>query len=149
MLNGPTGGSFDPPVNLYWQPGKLDFVDPADLELFYSSALTSASTPAQYAQWISQEALKAVWHRLSLPARVRNAWETLHPGLRNEDADVNDRIRIQDTVTVLTAIAEHGFALAGGSALIDYDVVSRETAFSAGWDVDAFKSAGGDSGRMS
>lgn len=147
MLNGPTGGSFDPPVNLYWQPGKLDFADPADLELFYSSALTSASTPAQYPQWISQEALKAVWHRLSLPARVRNAWETLHPGLRNEDAEVNDRIRIQDTV--LTAIAEHGFALAGGSALIDYDVVSRETAFSARWDVDAFNSAGGDSGRMS
>ncbi|NDJ90872.1 hypothetical protein GWR20_17215 [Mycolicibacter kumamotonensis] len=143
MLNGPTSGRFDPPVNLYWQPGELDFSDRADLELFYSSALTSANTPEQYAQWISEEALIAVWDRLSLPSRVRNAWETLHPGLRNEDAEMNDRIRIQDTI--LTAIAEHGFALAGGSALIDYDVVSRETddidAFNDHWDVETFASA--------
>lgn len=143
MLTGPTSGHHDPPVHLYWQPGNLDFANPADRELFYSSALTTASSSHDFTQWINRDALTAAWHHLSLPTRVRRAWETLHPNLRDEATIVNDRIRIQDTI--LTAIAEFGFALAGGSALIDYDVVSRETddidAFNDRWDVDAFTAA--------
>lgn len=143
MLTGPTSGHRDPPVHLYWQPGNLDFANPADRELFYSSALTAASSSDDFTQWINRDALTAAWHHLSLPTRVRQAWETLHPHLRDETTTVNDRIRIQDTI--LAAIAEFGFALAGGSALIDYDVVSRETddidAFNDRWDVDAFTAA--------
>ena len=142
-LHGPTQGSYDPPVNLYWQPGDIDFADTGDIELFYSSALTTASTAAHFAQWINTDTLQARWNQLSLPSRVRQAWETIHPSLRDKDTPVNDRLRIQDTV--LTAIAEHGFALAGGSALIDYDVVSRDTddidAFNNRWDTEAFKAA--------
>lgn len=142
-LAGPTSGRYDPPVNMYWQPGELDFAEPGDVELFYSSALTTTTTATQFAQWVNKDALAAAWHRLSLPARVRCAWETIHPILRAEDVDVNDRILIQDAV--LTAIAEHGFALAGGSALIDYDVVSRDTddidAFNNRWDAAAFDAA--------
>jgi DNA-binding transcriptional ArsR family regulator len=143
MLTGPTSGHLDPPVHLYWQPGNLDFAKPADRELFYSSALTTAHSSHDFTQWINREALTAAWHHLSLPTRVRRAWETLHPHLRDEATIVNDRIRIQDTI--LAAIAEFGFALAGGSALIDYDVVSRETddidAFNDRWDVAAFTAA--------
>ena len=142
-LDGPTRGRFDPPVNLYWQPGELDFADRGDIELFYSSVLPVASTAEQFEQWVNGRVLASVWSRLSLPSRVRGAWETIHPHLRSEDAEVNDRIRIQDTI--LTAIAEQGFALAGGSALIDYDIVTRESedidAFNDRWDVAAFNAA--------
>lgn len=144
LLAGPTSGRFDPPVKLYWQPGELDFGQHTDIALFYSAALTSANSAADFADWIDRETLCALWDRLSLPVRVRRAWETVHPQLREDELiGVNDRIRIQDTV--LAAIATYGFALAGGSALIDYDVVARETddidAFNDRWDADAFTAA--------
>ncbi|AGB27088.1 hypothetical protein Mycsm_06987 (plasmid) [Mycobacterium sp. JS623] len=143
LLTGPVSGSHDPPVHLYWQPGDLDFANPADRKLFYSSALTTASSSEDFTRWINRDALIAAWHHLSLPTRVRRAWETLHPTLRDEATIVNDRIRVQDAI--LAGIAEFGFALAGGSALIDYDVVSRETddidAFNDRWDVGAFTAA--------
>ncbi|SIH34111.1 excisionase [Mycobacteroides abscessus subsp. abscessus] len=142
-LKGPTSGRHDPPVHLYWQPGDLDFARLADIELFYSSALAAATTAEQFAQWVNHDVLIATWDHLSLPPRVRAAWETIHPNLRSKDTQVNDRIRIQDVV--LAAIADHGFALAGGSALIDYDVVSRDTddidAFNNRWDVGVFDAA--------
>lgn len=142
LLTGPTQGLCDPPVNLYWQPGDLDFGDRAALRAFYSSALTSANTPEHFA-WIDRGVLAAVWGRLSLPAHVRGAWETIHPELRDENLPVNDRMLIQDTI--LTAIASHGFALAGGSALIDYAVITRESedidAFNSRMDVEPFNAA--------
>lgn len=131
LLTGPTAGTFDPPVNLYWQPGELDFSVPADIRRFYSSALRKATTAAQFATWVNSRALAENWACLALPARVRAAWETIHPHLRKESADMNVRLKIQDAI--LAAVAEMGFALAGGSALIDYDVVTRETE-----DIDAF-----------
>lgn len=143
MLHGPTTGQYDPPVNLYWQPGELDFAHRGDIELFYSSALTAASTAEQFTQWVSGPVMATTWPRLSLPSRVRTAWETIHPELRSKDAPANDRILIQDTT--LTAITGQGFALAGGSTLIDYDVVSRESedieAFNDRWDINAFNTA--------
>ena len=142
-LTGPRQGSYDPPVNLYWQPGDINFATTGDVELFYSSALTSASTAEQLTEWINRDALVARWKHLSLPSRVRNAWETIHPALRDKDSHASDRHRIQDTI--LITIAEHGFALAGGSTLIGYDVVSRHTddieAFDDCWDTDAFNAA--------
>lgn len=135
MLTGPTDGRHDPPVNLYWQPGELDFAERGDIELFYSSALPAATTAEQFRHWIDERTLAATWSSLSLPSRVRAAWETIHPELRDKDVTVNDRIRIQDAI--LTAIAEDGFALAGGSALIDYDIISRDTE-----DIDAFNNRG-------
>jgi y4mF family transcriptional regulator len=132
LLTGPTSGSLKPPVNLYWQPGEIDFSDRAAIRAFYGSALTSANTPEHFA-WINSTELEAVWNQLSLPDRVRAAWETIHPELREENDQVNDRIRIQDTI--LTVIAAHGFALAGGSALIDYAVITRDSE-----DIDAFNS---------
>lgn len=143
MLHGPTTGRYDPPVNLYWQPGQLNFAHHGDIELFYSSVLTAASTAEQFTQWVNGPLLAAAWPRLSLPSRVRTAWETIHPALRSKDSPVNDRILIQDTI--LTAIAEQGFALAVGSALIDYDIVTRESedidAFNDRWDINAFNTA--------
>lgn len=143
MLTGPTDGRHDPPVNLYWQPGELDFAERGDIELFYSSALPAATTAEQFRHWIDERTLAATWSSLSLPSRVRAAWETIHPELRDKDVTVNDRIRIQDAI--LTAIAEDGFALAGGSALIDYDIISRDTedidAFNNRWDTEVFSAA--------
>lgn len=141
-LSGPTTGSFDPPVNLYWQPGVLDLGDAAARRRFYSSALTSANTPEHFA-WINRDALSAVWEQLSLPTRVRGAWETIHPELRGTKLLMNDRIRTQDII--LAAIEAQGFALAGGSALIDYEVITRESedidAFNSRMDVAAFDAA--------
>lgn len=131
LLSGPSSGTIDPPVNLYWQPGELDFSDPGDLRRFYASALTKASTADQLSTWINRRALTDNWASIALPSRVRAAWETIHPQLRDREVNVNPRLRIQDEV--LTAIADLGFALAGGSALIDYDVVTRDSE-----DIDAF-----------
>ena len=71
MLHGPTTGRYDPPVNLYWQPGELNFAHHGDIELFYSSVLTAASTAEQFTQWVNGPLLAAAWPRLSLPSRVR------------------------------------------------------------------------------
>lgn len=143
MLDGPVDGLHDPPVNLYWQPGRLDFADTGDIRRFYSSALTSTSTPAQLSQWINRDALVSQWRHLSLPPRVRRAWETLHPALREGTDTVDDFASIQDAI--LSVIAEHGFALADGSALIDCDIVSRDTddidAFNNRWDAEVFIAA--------
>lgn len=43
-------------MHLYWQPGDLDFANPADRELFYSSALTTASSSEDFTQWINRDA---------------------------------------------------------------------------------------------
>lgn len=130
-------------MNLFWQPGELDLSDRGDVGRFYSSALVAANRPEDFEHWIDRATLVELWDRLSLPERVRRAWETVHPQLRGRDTAMNDRIRIQDTV--LAAIAEYGFALAGGSALVDYDVVARETddidAFNDRWDVTVFSAA--------
>ena len=131
LLTGKITGILDPPVNLYWQPGQLDFGTDADLRKFYSSAIRSMATAEEFAQWIDANALTRLWPQIALPATVRKAWETLHPRLRDKDTAVNARLQIQDTV--LEAIADHGFALAGGSALLDYDIVTRDTD-----DIDAF-----------
>ncbi len=131
LLTGTTSGTLDPPVNLYWQPGELDFGTDRDLRKFYSSAIRSLATPEEFAQWIDADALTRLWPQIALPSTVRKAWETMHPQLRNEDTAANARLHIQDTVR--EAIADLGFALAGRSALLDYDIVTRDTD-----DIDAF-----------
>lgn len=131
LLEGPNTGVIDPPVNLFWQPGKLDFGQPEDLERFYSSALRRICDADGFATWINARALIELWPRLAIPSHVRAAWETIHPRLRNKDAAVNARLQIQDTIS--TVIADQGFALARGSALLDHNVVTRDTE-----DIDAF-----------
>lgn len=131
LLAGPTRGTFDPPVNLFWQPGELDFGRREDLVRFYSSALRRIVDAEGFSKWINGAALIELWALLGIPSAVRSAWETVHPELREEGIDVNARLRVQDTV--LAAVGGLGFALAGGSALLDYDVVTRETE-----DIDAF-----------
>lgn len=130
-LGGKTGGIVDPPVYLYWQPGTLDFGADADLRRFYASALPAIATAEDFATWINASALRRLWPRLALPRVVRVAWETIHPELRDESDIVNARLKVQDAI--LAAIADVGFALAGGSALLDYDVITRDTE-----DIDAF-----------
>jgi len=131
LLTGTTSGQLDPPVNLFWQPGTLDFSLDADLRRFYSSALPSIATATEFATWIDANALRRLWPHIALPATVRRAWETIHPQLRGDPTPVNARLQIQDIT--LAAIADLGFALAGGSALLDYDIITRDTE-----DVDAF-----------
>ena len=60
LLTGPVHGRFDPPVNLHWQPGELEFSDLGALRRFYSSALTSACAADDYAQWIDRESLSCL-----------------------------------------------------------------------------------------
>ncbi|MGI6797988.1 hypothetical protein [Gordonia sihwensis] len=143
LLRGPVSGVVDPPTNLYWQPGDIDFADLANLRRFYSSAIRRISDPDLFGEWINRRALVKLWPQLDIPATVRRAWETIHPELKSKENAVGAREQIQDAV--LAVIADHGFALAGGSALLDYDVVTRDTedidAFLNRFDADAFNDA--------
>jgi hypothetical protein len=122
-LTGPTVGQYDPPVNLYWQPGVVDLTIPGDVDLFYSSAIVAGSYPSEINQWVNRDVLLSRWPGLSLPSRVRGAWESLHPNLRSKDSPLTDRSRIQDSV--FNSITRSGSLLAGGSMLLGYDVVTR------------------------
>ena len=113
LLTGPVHGRFDPPVNLHWQPGELEFSDPGALRRFYSSALTSACAADDYAQWIDRESLSCLWTSLAIPSHVRAAWETIHPTLRDESMTVNDRMDVGlfDAAyeVIISACRQHGW----------------------------------------
>ncbi|MGB2719411.1 MAG: hypothetical protein WBG53_01630 [Rhodococcus sp. (in: high G+C Gram-positive bacteria)] len=108
-------------MNLYWQPGVIDFANTGDVELFYSSAIVAAGSSEELNQWVSRDALLPRWDELSLPTRVRRAWETVHPILRSQDTAGPKRLSIQDSV--IESVAQSALTLGNGSTLIDYDVV--------------------------
>ncbi|WP_433824622.1 hypothetical protein ACQP2E_20990 [Actinoplanes sp. CA-015351] len=75
--------------------------DPIQLRHAYEQVLCEAAGCAEVEDLINPALLRRVWRDLHLPSRVREAWETQHPGLRrtinrtassSSSADVTGRV---------------------------------------------------------
>jgi hypothetical protein len=75
-LIGPTAGTIELPVTIYWGPKRTyDMTSEADRRVMYEIVLQEAATTEQVNQYVNGHALAQVWRRLWLPRRVRNIWE--------------------------------------------------------------------------
>jgi len=82
-LTGPTGGTVELPIWLFWFPDRtFDLDDPATLRWMYQTVLREASRPEDLTAFLNGETLVALWPELFLPKGVRQAWEDRHPVLR-------------------------------------------------------------------
>lgn len=83
-LRGPTAGSVELPLRLFWSvPGhRFDLDDPDIRGWYYETVLREASRAADLADYLDGAALVRLWPRLHLPRGVRRAWEESHPALR-------------------------------------------------------------------
>jgi hypothetical protein len=61
---------------------RYNLADPAQLRHAYEQVLTEAADHNEVEDLINPATLRRVWRDLHLPSRVREAWETRHPGLR-------------------------------------------------------------------
>ncbi|WP_430788814.1 hypothetical protein [Actinoplanes sp. G11-F43] len=61
---------------------RYDLEDPAQLRHAYEQVLCEAAGAGEVEDLINPGTLRRVWRDLHLPSRVREAWETRHPGLR-------------------------------------------------------------------
>jgi hypothetical protein len=89
-LRGPTEGTVELPLWLYWSlPGHtFDLGDP-DMRLWlYQTVLGQASRREDLTAYLDGETLIALWPDLFLPKGVRQAWEDAHPRLRAAAAAV-------------------------------------------------------------
>jgi len=82
-LRGPTTGTVELPLRLFWYPDRtFDLGEPGMLRWVYQTVLREAARPEDLAAYLDSGTLVAVWHDLALPKGVRRAWEDRHPALR-------------------------------------------------------------------
>ena len=83
-LRGPTEGTVDLPIWLFWSsPDRtFDLSKPFMLRSMYETVLGEASRPEDLASYLDGDTLIALWPDLYLPKGVRQAWEDRHPVLR-------------------------------------------------------------------
>jgi hypothetical protein len=80
-LQGPTHGTVDLPIWLFWYPDRtFDLGEPGMLSWMYRVVLREASSTEDLA-YLNGELLIALWPELHLPKGVRQAWEDQHPEL--------------------------------------------------------------------
>lgn len=78
-LLGPTVGVINIPD---WAGGiTVDMSDRATVVAMYQTVIRSAPDDLSLVWWLDEDMLKMLWPQLRLPARIRLAWETLHPDL--------------------------------------------------------------------
>jgi hypothetical protein len=84
-LRGPTTGTVELPLRLFWSlPGHRFDLDDPDLRLwYYQTVLREASQPADLARYLDRDTLVSLWPELYLPKGVRRAWEDHHQALRS------------------------------------------------------------------
>jgi hypothetical protein len=81
-LQGPTTGTVELPVWLFWHPDRaFDLDEPGMLAWVYQIVLREASSPLDLA-YLNGDALAALWPDLFLPKGVRRAWQEQYPGLQ-------------------------------------------------------------------
>jgi len=81
-LRGPTEGTVELPIWLFWYPDRtFDLDEPGMLPWMYQIVLREASRPEDLA-YLDEDMLIALWPGLFLPRGVRQAWEEQHPALR-------------------------------------------------------------------
>ncbi|BBH70618.1 hypothetical protein ACTI_73030 [Actinoplanes sp. OR16] len=61
---------------------RYELDDPAQLRHAYEQVLSEAADCQEIEDLINPATLRRVWRDLHLPSKVREAWETRHPGLR-------------------------------------------------------------------
>jgi hypothetical protein len=80
-LRGPTTGTVELPIWLFWHPDRrFDLDEPGTLAWMYQIVLREAARAEDLA-CLNGERLIAVWPDLYLPGGVRRAWEDRHPEL--------------------------------------------------------------------
>ena len=80
-LQGPTHGTVELPMWLFWYPDRTFHLDePGMLPWMYQIVLREASSTKDLA-YLNGDLLIALWPELYLPKGVRQAWEDQHPEL--------------------------------------------------------------------
>jgi hypothetical protein len=86
-LHGPTTGTIELPLRLFWCPDRtFDLDAPGMLDWMYQTVLREATHPQDLAGFLNGDTLVARWPELFLPHGVRAAWEDRHPALRAASA---------------------------------------------------------------
>src|SRR5215472_14544009 len=80
-LRGPTQGTVDLPIWLFWSSPDhtFDLAKPHMLRLLYEIVLGAATRVEDLSTYLDGDTLAAVWPELYLPKGVRRAWEERHP----------------------------------------------------------------------
>jgi hypothetical protein len=82
-LRGPTEGTVELPLRLFWHPDRtFDLGDPVMLRWMYENVLREATRVEDLTAYLHGNTLVALWQDLFLPKGVRRAWEDCHPVLR-------------------------------------------------------------------
>jgi hypothetical protein len=83
-LKGPTEGTAELPLRLFWSSSDrtFDLSQSFMLRSMYETVLVEASRPEDLATYLDGDTLIALWPDLFLPKGVRQAWEDRHPVLR-------------------------------------------------------------------
>jgi hypothetical protein len=82
-LLGPTTGTVELPLRLFWYPDRtFDLDEPGMLRWLYQTVLREATRPEDLTTFLNGDTLVALWRDLFLPKGVRRAWEDQHPALR-------------------------------------------------------------------
>jgi hypothetical protein len=80
-LQGPTHGTVELPIWLFWYPDRtFDLDGPGMLPWMYQIVLREASRTEDLG-YLNGDRLTALWPELFLPRGVRQAWEDQHPEL--------------------------------------------------------------------
>jgi hypothetical protein len=80
-LQGPTHGTVELPIWLFWYPDRaFDLDQPGILPWVYQIVLREASSTEDLA-YLNGDLLTGLWADLYLPKGVRQAWEDRHPEL--------------------------------------------------------------------
>jgi DNA invertase Pin-like site-specific DNA recombinase len=83
-LNGPTAGTVELPLRLFWHPNRrFNLEEPGIMRWLYQVVLREASRPDDLARYLNGDRLVALWPDLRLPKGVKRAWEEHHPSLRS------------------------------------------------------------------
>lgn len=82
-LRGPTTGTVELPLRLFWYPDRtFDLDEPGMLQWMYQTVLREAARAEDLTTYLNGDTLVALWRDLFLPKGVRRAWEDQHPALR-------------------------------------------------------------------
>jgi hypothetical protein len=83
-LQGPSRGTVELPLRLYWSglSPVFDLDVPSLRRWLYQIVLREASRPEELTGYLDRDTLIALWPELHLPRGVRQAWEEHHPQLR-------------------------------------------------------------------
>jgi hypothetical protein len=85
-LHGPSAGTVELPVRLYWSAGsrRFDVSDPDQAAALYDAVLDAASCPGDLSDYLNPGLLESTWPVLSMSRVKRDAWEARFPQLRRQ-----------------------------------------------------------------